>query len=112
MGMLDTFDYRFGSVPLCSVVFFDELPVVLGVSAGYVRRLVSGSLASCDPVFARLAFPKPWFVSSSGVRVWRVRDLESWVLGVRSRRSRGGVDSFGGLLLERRALANKVLGLQ
>lgn len=110
MGMLDTFDDHLCGVCLCDVVFFEELSVLLGVSSGYVRRLVSGSLARRDPVFARLGFPRPWFVSGSGVRVWRVRDLESWVLGVR--RVRGGVSGFGGLLLERRGLAGDVLGLQ
>lgn len=110
MGMLDTFDSHFRNVALCDVVFFSELPVLLGVSPGYVRRLVSGGLAESDPVYKRLGFPDPWFVSGSGVRVWRLRDLEAWVLAVRRSR-RAGVVGFGGLLFERRDVAFRLFGL-
>jgi hypothetical protein len=96
--MIHTFDALFGSISLRDIVFFEELPSLLGVSRVYVRQLVKPPRGVAYDRFRSLKFPEPFFVSRSGVRVWRVRDVERWVLGIRAKRRSGGVTLGLGLL--------------
>lgn len=108
--MLHTFDGHLHNVALSSVAFFDELPALLGVSRVYVRQLCSVGLKSSSRVFGDLSFPDPFFVSESGVRVWWVRDLESWCLKVRSRRRTLNGAGLGSSLIDRVWIADEILG--
>lgn len=96
--MIHTFDAHIGGVSLRDVVFFEELPALLGVSRVYVRQLVKPPKGAGYDRFRVMKFPEPFFVSRSGVRVWRVRDVERWVLSIRAKRRAGGVSLGLGLL--------------
>lgn len=108
--MLHTFDGHLRGVALSSVAFFDELPALLGVSRVYCRQLVCVSLATKNARFNDLKFPDPFFVSESGVRVWWVRDLESWCLRVRARRRTLNGAGLGSSLIDRVWVADEILG--
>jgi len=86
-----------------------ELAPLLGFSHGYVRQLVKPlALRSGSGLYGGMAFPQPRFVFSSGIRVWFVDDLERWALEARRRRV---FDSgFAAILLDRRELADRLLG--
>lgn len=108
--MLHTFDGHLKNVALSSVVFFDELPALLGVSRAYVRQLACTSLRRKNAVFKQMNFPDPFFVSESGVRVWWVRDIESWCLRIRSRRRTLNGAGLGSSLIDRVWIADEILG--
>lgn len=108
--MLHTFDGHLKNVALSSVAFFDELPALLGVSRVYARQLSSARLKRSSKVFRDLSFPDPFFVSESGVRVWWVRDIESWCLRIRSRRRTLNGSGLGSSLIDRVWIADEILG--
>jgi hypothetical protein len=106
--MIHTGDTMMKSVPLNSIVFQSELPAVLGISLVYCNQLIS-SMGSKGK-FKHYNFPKPFYVSPSGIRIWRVRDLERWVYSARRYRQGNYQHKLGSTLIERKELADYILG--
>lgn len=108
--MLSKNDVRLESLPLSSVAFYAELPALLGVSQIYVHLLVRPPKTKSGDKFRALKFPRPFFTSRSGVRIWWVRDLERWAWDIRRQRRVKRIDRLGSTLLDRPELADLLLG--
>lgn len=108
-SMISTNEMRLANVPLSSVAFYKELPALLGISNVYVRLLINCPSTEAGDKFRALKFPKPFFTTRSGVRLWWVKDLESWASGIRRRKGSGN-DWIGSTLLDRPELADMLLG--
>ncbi len=103
--MISTNDFRASGIPLSSVIFFCELPLLLNISSQYLRALVASSPGT---VFEKMKFPKAIFTSPNGIRVWLVKDVEAWSLGIR--RSDPFFRGLGATLIDRKDLADRLLG--
>lgn len=103
-------DKRLSSIPLNRVAFFKELPALLGVSKIYVYLLVSPPKTQGGDKFRAINFPKPFYTTQSGVRIWWVSDLERWLSDVRRNRQLHYVPRFRSTLLDRPELADYLLG--
>jgi hypothetical protein len=108
--MITTSEMRLVNVPLSSVAFRKELPALLGLSDVYVSQLISPSVTIHGDKHRVLKFPKPFFTSRSGIRVWWVRDLENWASDVRRYRRGAVSNKIGSTLLDRSEIADVLLG--
>ena len=110
--MITSRDHRIGVVPLSSLAFYAELPALLGLSKVYVQQLCNPHHGPSGDKHRVLEFPKPYWVSRSGIRVWLVRDLESWAADVRryQKRRSASTNRFGSTLLDRPEIADALLG--
>lgn len=75
------------SIPLDRVVFFHELPDLLGYSFPYIRRLVTPPGTEASKEFRLAGFPRPILRTPAGIRVWDLERIEAWHAGRRSRRA-------------------------
>lgn len=107
--MLSTNEVRLENVPLNSVAFYRELPALLGISKIYVALLVNPPRTEAGDKFRALKFPKPFFTTRSGVRLWWVKDLEVWASHVRRQKQHRN-SWMGSTLLDRPELADMLLG--
>lgn len=103
-------DKRLANLPLSRVAFCREIPALLGISEIYAKQLISPPRTEAAKRFREMNFPKPFYTSRSGVRVWWVRDLEKWAADVRRMRRRFGPAQIGSTLLDRPELADQILG--
>lgn len=67
---------------LNEVLFFDDLPVALGVGKNYCQDLIR----PCNEKLRRLAFPQPIYQTPSGIRVWSLSEVTDWCLDLRRRK--------------------------
>lgn len=79
---------------LGEVLFYEDLKALLSVGECYMNKLCNAKPGSPYDQ----GFPKPMFRTPSGIRVWRLRDVELWVRSIRSRKPTSRV---GRPLLER-----------
>jgi hypothetical protein len=68
------------ATPLRDLVFYRELPVLLGVSEDYIGKLLHCPRGENHDLYVRMRLPKPFWVLPGGIRVWRLRDIEVWAL--------------------------------
>lgn len=109
-AMIDRNEPRMVGIPLRDVCFYEELPVLLGVSAEYVRHLCKPSDTEHGAWYKKQNFPLPFHVSPSGIRVWFRKDIERWALGLRLKRT--GIRRKTGIpLLDSPATINELFGL-
>jgi hypothetical protein len=78
---------RMKAIKLSEVCFFNELPVLLGCSKSHVDNLTAPPNSKNGEWFKKQKFPRPFYVSPSGIRVWWVRDVHRWALGLREKRT-------------------------
>lgn len=101
---------RMVTIALRDVCFLSELPFLLGSSEDHVRKLVTPPQGRNHEWYRSMKFPEPFMVSDGGIRVWFVRDVRQWALGVRSKatgfRKRRGVP-----VLDSPELVSETLGL-
>ena len=112
LEMITSRDARIASMALNRIAFYNELPALLGLSRRYVQQLTHPHHGPSGDKHRSLEFPKPFWVSRSGIRVWLVRDLESWALDVRryQKRRKASTNRYGSTLLDRPELADELLG--
>lgn len=108
--MISTNEPRMSVIPLRDVCFFSELPVLLGISDEYARKLTSRMTGPNAAWYEEQRFPDPFHVSEGGVRVWFVRDVQNWALGIR-RKATGLRKRKGVPILDSPDLLNELLGL-
>ena len=108
--MITAKERRLENLALNRVAFFRELPALLNMSDAYVRQLVCPAHGETGDRHRSLKFPKPFFTTRSGVRIWWVKDLESWASDVRRYRRSAAGNRIGSTLLERRDVADELLG--
>lgn len=77
--MFATKNTRLEAAPLNRVAFYADLPVLLGCSVAYAKHLCNPPSGDSGRSYREAKFPKPVYVSPSGVRVWLVKDIESWL---------------------------------
>ena len=109
-SMISTHEKRLENLPLNRVAFHRELPALLGISDVYARQIVNPPRTQSGEKYRAMRFPKPFFTSRSGVRVWWVSDLEKWASDVRRNRRQRYVAQIGSTLLDRPDVAEKLLG--
>ena len=103
--MANTFDM---SIQLKDLVFFREIPALLGITPVYARQLCCPPGGVSGDWFREVAFAKPRVVTASGIRIWWRSDLEVWAMDARRRAN--FADQRRVPLLDDRALADKMLG--
>jgi hypothetical protein len=100
-------------IRLNDVAFFEDLPVLLGISKAYAKALCSPPNTKLGDWYKAQSFPNPFYVSPSGIRVWFVKDLELWCTTIRMKRTRKRMLShIGSTLLDRPSIADRFLGRQ
>ncbi len=98
-------------IALNEVCFLEDLPVLLGIGSGYAFALSNPNKTGTNKAwYEAQRFPLPFYVSPSGIRVWFLKDVKQWALGIRSKstglRKRKGVP-----ILDRPAIVEELLGL-
>ena len=73
-------------IPLDRLVFFHELPDLLGYSFPYVRRLVTPPRTEKSREYAESRFPIPRLRTPAGIRAWDLEKIEVWHWGRASKR--------------------------
>ena len=71
------------NIALKDVVFFRELPVILGISEDYAKRLARPTKGVKHAYLRSFGFPRPIMVSQGGIRVWKYAEIEAWALSMR-----------------------------
>jgi hypothetical protein len=108
--MIDRNEPRMVVIKLSDVCFYTELPVLLGVSAEYVRHLCRPPKGEHGAWYEAARFPLPFHTSPSGIRVWFRKDIERWALGLRLKRT--GIRKKTGIpLLDSPNTINELFGL-
>lgn len=108
--MISQNEPRMKIIQLKDVVFFEELPALLGISRDYARKLCRPPKGVNRGWYEKCPFPDPFYVSPSGIRVWFVRDIERWASTVRLKHTRRRRMSVGSTLLDRGEIADQLLG--
>lgn len=96
------------SISLRDLVFFLEMPGILGVSQNYARNLCAPPKGKNAAYFHKLDFPAPRLVLPSGIRIWWRADVERWAFDARRRGGYGVRRNVP--ILDDRALADAMLG--
>jgi hypothetical protein len=96
------------SISLKDLVFFREMPVLLGVSDNYAKNLCAPPNGKNAAYFHKLDFPAARLVLPSGIRVWWRTDVERWAFEARRRGGYGVRRNVA--ILDDRALADRILG--
>ena len=108
--MITRKEARLENLALNRIAFRKELPWLLGLSDIYVAQLIAPARTASGDKHRALKFPKPFFTTRSGVRIWWVKDLESWASDVRRYRRGAAGRKIGSTLLDRPEIANALLG--
>lgn len=97
-------------IPLNRVAFRADLAPLLGVSEGYVAKLVRPPTGAASEWFEKADFPRPFYTSPSGIDVWFIEDIERWCRSIRLKRT-GLREKRFGAFLDRPEIVERVLGL-
>lgn len=108
--VIDDSQPRMRAIRLRDVCFFFELPVLLGTSVDYVRKCIDPPNSVNGDWYRAHLFPRPFYVSPSGIRCWWRKDVESWALTIRAKRT-GARKGRGIPLLDSPELVDELLGL-
>lgn len=98
------------AIKLSDVCFLNELPVLLGISKDYARKLADPPGGKNGEWYRKQKFPRPFYTSPSGIRVWWIRDVRSFALGLRAYRT-GARKGRGIPLLDAPEMLGDLIGL-
>lgn len=101
---------RMKAIKLSEVCFLNELSVLLGISRDYARKLADPPKGVNREWYERQRFPRPFYTSPSGIRVWWLRDVRAFALGLRSYRT-GARKGRGIPLLDAPEMLEDLMGL-
>lgn len=98
------------SIPLNRVAFRSDLAALLCVSESYIKNLISPPNGKEREWYEAHRFPKPFYVSPSGIKVWFVEDIERWCRSLKMKRTTLRAKRIGSGF-ERPEIVERVLGL-